>query len=316
MSVKIAIEQVGADPSGGCSNSLRQTFDADVDRAIESIEPVEVDRHRQAAAAGDVRVLGVERNPKVFVAGTDNQPIEEVVSRKVPHVANPDDVTAVGGNVEQNLRIASETRPAVVVAVVERDDRHAVRGKGRPRRMDFDFVRSAVDRVRLGSRAEITQARASLVEEFHVFIRPQRQDLHLEDLVAEHHEVVRLHVLPVLQADSLAPRIVISQDSVRFGDGAQRVPRDGPSGGVENVDYGIEGRAEAAGKNFDRQPVALAGVKRDVVDVRTTRGNAGTQRVKRERFFQRWRWAPGYAAPRRECRSARVRQIRDKELDS
>src|SRR5262249_60580853 len=129
------------------------------------------------------------RDPEILLAGTDDEAIVKVVAPEVSNVADADEVPTVSRHVEQNLGIAAEPRAPVVVAVVQRYDRHAVGRKRRAWRMNFDFVRGTVDGVRLWRRAEITEPQASLVEILHVFVRPERKDLHFQDFIAKHHQV-------------------------------------------------------------------------------------------------------------------------------
>src|SRR5260221_539247 len=93
-------EEIRPDAGGRRRDSFRQAVDPDLDGAIEAVEAVEVDRHRQAAAARNVGILRVERYPEILLAAADHEAVEEILIRQVPNVTEADDIPAVGGDVE------------------------------------------------------------------------------------------------------------------------------------------------------------------------------------------------------------------------
>ena len=104
--------------------------------------------HRHASAARDVERLRIERDVEVRRRLAHGQAIRESLPLEPAHVSQPHEVVAVGGRLEVQPRVlAAEARPAIVVDVIDLEDRHAVGLEPRAGRVDLDLVHGLADRV-------------------------------------------------------------------------------------------------------------------------------------------------------------------------
>ncbi len=132
--------------------------------------------------------------------------------------------------------------------------------------MHLHLVHGRSHGVMGGGGIEEADALAAVAEEYAVGIRIGRQLLDAQQLISDKNVIVDGQLVPGINADAGAGRIVIAEGDKGLGQGAQGGPLHRLVFGIENLDDGIERRAKPAGIDFENQALALFGLKTPEID--------------------------------------------------
>src|SRR5579884_161286 len=243
------------------AETRRQIFQSDLNRPIKFVAALrtDIDRHGTALADGGCRWTETDR--EIRPRRTHRQLISVPGAALPARIADAHLILAVGGWVKDQTRILAESAVAVVIAIIESDNGKTIGWELGAGRVDRYFVHRLAERMMGRCSAEVAAPPPAGAPELAIIIGVFRQLPDADQLVAEEHVVVHRQFAPRLDADAGRSRIVIAENRVDLGQRAKRGPRQRLPLSVEDLDDGIQRRAEASGVDFQQQPLAFLGLE-------------------------------------------------------
>ena len=170
----------GTDDPGRRGVAGGQIAQGDLDLLLHALGAEGGDLDRNRRAWGEVGIFRIDRQAEVWARFPDREPVAKGLALPSAHVAQPDQVVAIGRRSEGEARVLAIHRPAIIVPVVEFDLRHAVGRQDGLRGVDRDLVDRGVDGVRFRGSVEEADALPTDVLEEDVLIGPLGEDLDLQ----------------------------------------------------------------------------------------------------------------------------------------
>ena len=250
----------------------------DVDRAVEIIQAAHGDGKRNPASAGNVDVLRVDKKLEIWLWLPDLKAIVKILAASTLRIADPNHVVLIGWGHEVKERVlAVHWRAAVVVSVGKVKDRHSVGRELTACGVNLHLVNWLIDGVELRGGIEIARAlgtasrgtasRETVAKEKDILVRIIGEEAHLQDLRADHHEVVHAQIGPGIETNAGRARIPVGKGHESLGHAAKRRPLEALSLGIEDLYHRVKPRSQAPRHDINDQALPRPGVEAIVVGI-------------------------------------------------